>query len=138
MFDLFSYKSFEKTMNYNELKVINNARLWSYETIKKIKDCVARIDNDLLNKKENPSQCHDFKSNERKGSTTVNTMLNYWQVYFWHLIYWTALHLLSYIVLLANTLRGLTTMFELRELITGILQVAIVFPIGNSACQNRI
>ena len=39
------------TMNYNEQKVINNARLWSYETIKKIKDCVAHIDNDLLNKK---------------------------------------------------------------------------------------
>ena len=116
-------------MNYNELKVINNARLWSYETIKKIKDCVAHIDDDLLNKKENPSQCYDFKSNERKGSTTVNTMLNYWQVYFWHLIYWTALHLLSYIVLLANTLRGLTTMFELRELITGILQFTIFFPL---------
>ena len=76
MFDLFSYKSFQKTMNYNELKVINNARLWSYETIKKIKDCDARIDNDLLNKKENPSQCHDFKSKESTSSTTVNTTLH--------------------------------------------------------------
>ena len=75
MFDLFSYKSFQKTMKYNELKVTNDAQLWSYWTIKKIKDCVAHIDDDLLNKKENPSECYDFKSNERKGSTTVNTML---------------------------------------------------------------
>ena len=62
-------------MKYNELKVTNDAQLWSYWTIKKIKDCVAHIDDDLLNKKENPSQCYDFKSNERKGNTTVNTML---------------------------------------------------------------
>ena len=38
---------------------------------------VDRIDDDLWNVKENPSQCHNFKSNESTGSTTFNTMLNY-------------------------------------------------------------
>ena len=77
--------------------------------------------------KENPSQCDDFKSNESTGSTTVNTMLNYWQVNFWHLIYWTALHfrILCY---WQNTLRGLATMIQLRELITCILQFTYIFP----------
>ena len=55
MFNLFAHKSFQKTMKYNELKVTINARLWSYWSIRKIKDWVARIEDDLLDEKENPS-----------------------------------------------------------------------------------